>query len=113
MPPNNPAASLQYHARAIEAPPVAWSLTASLNASAFAECGEAIVATSSERGGRQGITKRYPDTLANDRVELIVQPGDIHALLGENGADKSTLVKIIYGVVAADPRSRFKSGSAS
>ena len=63
--------------------------------------------------GRQGITKRYPDTLANDRVELIVQPGDIHALLGENGADKSTLVKIIYGVVAADPRSRFKSGSAS
>lgn len=46
----------------------------------------------------RNITKRFPGVLANDRVNLDVHAGEIHALLGENGAGKSTAMKILYGM---------------
>lgn len=60
----------------------------------------------------RAITKRYPGTLANDRIDLRIDAGEIHALLGENGAGKSTLMKIIYGVTAADSGSVLWQGQA-
>ena len=49
-----------------------------------------------------GISKQYPAVKANDNISLVVQPGEIHALLGENGAGKSTLMKIVFGAVQPD-----------
>ena len=49
-----------------------------------------------------GVSKQYPAVRACDRVDLRVEPGEIHAVLGENGAGKSTLMKIIGGAVQPD-----------
>src|ERR1043165_9743333 len=48
------------------------------------------------------ITKRFGDVLANDRVDIVVKPGTIHAIVGENGAGKSTAMRIAYGFYTAD-----------
>jgi general nucleoside transport system ATP-binding protein len=50
----------------------------------------------------RGITKRFGNVLANDRVNIAVAPGTIHAIVGENGAGKSTAMRIAYGFYRAD-----------
>ena len=44
------------------------------------------------------ISKRFPGVIANKDVSMKVETGTVHALVGENGAGKSTVMKILYGM---------------
>lgn len=48
------------------------------------------------------ITKRYPGVIANDDVSIQIEDGEIHGLIGENGAGKSTIMNILYGMTKPD-----------
>src|SRR5213593_4083325 len=50
----------------------------------------------------RNITKRFGNVLANDHITIKVEPGTIHAIVGENGAGKSTAMRIAYGFYTAD-----------
>jgi len=49
-----------------------------------------------------GLTKRFPGVTALDGVHLGLQRGEVHALAGENGAGKSSLIKILAGIYRPD-----------
>lgn len=49
-----------------------------------------------------GIAKRFGPVVALRSVDLTVKPGEVHAVLGANGAGKSTFVKVLSGVFAPD-----------
>lgn len=50
----------------------------------------------------ENISKTFPGTVANKGVNLLVNQGEIHCLLGENGAGKTVLMSILYGLYPPD-----------
>lgn len=59
----------------------------------------------------EGITKSFPGVVANDDVSLEVRVGEVHALLGENGAGKTSLMSVLYGIYQPDA-GRIRLGGA-
>jgi ABC-type uncharacterized transport system ATPase subunit len=57
-----------------------------------------------------GITKSFQGTLANDKVNFDVKEGEVHSLLGENGAGKTVLMSILYGLYKPDEGHIFVKG---
>lgn len=58
----------------------------------------------------KGITKIFPGVKALDNVHFQLKQGEIHALMGENGAGKSTFIKVITGVHQAEEGEIFING---
>lgn len=58
----------------------------------------------------KGITKIFPGVKALDSVQFQLKPGEVHALMGENGAGKSTFIKVITGVHKAEEGEMFLEG---
>lgn len=50
----------------------------------------------------RGLTKQFGSVVANAGVNLRVEPGTIHGVVGENGAGKSTAMKMLYGIFPPD-----------
>jgi rhamnose transport system ATP-binding protein len=57
-----------------------------------------------------GITKIFPGVKALNNVQFQLRRGEVHALMGENGAGKSTFIKVITGVHAAEEGHMYLNG---
>lgn len=58
----------------------------------------------------KGITKIFPGVKALNNVQFQLKKGEVHALMGENGAGKSTFIKVITGVHKAEEGEMFLDG---
>ena len=58
----------------------------------------------------KGITKIFPGVKALNNVQFQLRRGEVHALMGENGAGKSTFIKVITGVHAAEEGHMYLNG---
>ncbi|TVY04111.1 ABC transporter ATP-binding protein [Cohnella terricola] len=58
----------------------------------------------------RNITKRFPGIVANDSVNFKLRKGEIHALLGENGAGKSTMMNVLFGLYQPEEGEIFVNG---
>ena len=58
----------------------------------------------------KGITKIFPGVKALNNVQFQLKPGEVHALMGENGAGKSTFIKVITGVHKAEEGEMYLDG---
>src|SRR5215216_1360653 len=59
----------------------------------------------------RGITKQFGEVVANDHITLAIPAQSIHAIIGENGAGKSTAMNILYGFYTADEGEIFIDGT--
>ena len=60
----------------------------------------------------RGLTKRFGGATALDHVDFDLMPGEIHGLVGENGAGKSTMMKILSGLHTPDEGEMLLRGEA-
>ncbi len=60
----------------------------------------------------KNITKIFGSVVANDNVSIKIEKGTIHAIVGENGAGKSTIMRVAYGFYAADSGEILVNGKA-
>jgi simple sugar transport system ATP-binding protein len=59
----------------------------------------------------RGITKYFPGVIANNNIDFTVEKGEIHGLLGENGAGKTVLMSILYGLYHANEGEIYLNGT--
>lgn len=60
----------------------------------------------------RGVSKRYGETVALSDASIAFRPGTIHTILGENGSGKSTMVKLLSGIVRPDSGAILVDGRA-
>ena len=59
----------------------------------------------------RNIVKTYGNVVANNKVNINLNKGEILAVVGENGAGKSTIMKILYGLERPDSGEIFINGN--
>ena len=60
----------------------------------------------------RGISKRFGERLALDGVSILARPGTVHVLLGSSGSGKSTVLRVILGLVPPDAGEVLVGGTA-